>query len=170
MNAKVYRIGVPFAVIGIVGLISCCYIILYTAGLVPWRIFQIDEDLMGDPDVIRWGAIANVGCLLLVWQVRLKVTLDETGILYRGMLRSVYMRWADITRVDIRLRSTSMHLWANQRHLEIITVHLSPSSDLKDTIVEYVQQNSPDAVVDRSPIPFWPQKRKGRPTPRDEEA
>ena len=171
MNAKVYRIGVFVPVLGIGGLLFFAYIALYWSGVIAWKISPRMKELSfeDDPGLVCIAVLLCAGCLLLVWTVRLKVTLDETEISYRGVMRSVRMRWADITRVNNHLRGGSIHLWANQRHLQIPTMFF-PQSDLWVTIGERVKQNSPDAVIDESPVQSWPQKRKGCPTPRDEEA
>ena len=156
MNQKDYRIVTFVPVVGIGGSLFFTYVILHAIGVVPWKVFPRMKDFnpVDDPGAIPLFVLLGVGCLFLVWTLLLKVTVDETGIWYRGLLCSVRLRWADIIRVNNHPRGSSIHLWTERKHLAISTMFLH-QSDLRSTIAEQVKQNSADALVDASPLPFW---------------
>ncbi len=160
MSHKEYKVTISLPLFGIGGVVFFTYVILYTADVVPWKVFPRMKDISIADDNGEFGLLVffDVVCLFLIWAGRLKVTLDETGIMYKGVLHSLHMRWTDITRANVDPRGRTIELWTKRKHLSIPTM-IFTQSDLRTTIIDCLKNNSPDVEISESPLPFWPRRR-----------
>jgi len=168
MGMKTYRISALVPVFGVVGALFFAYMLLYSVGVITWKMFPRMQDLSAadDPEVLCLFAVVGVGCIFSIWIGRVRVTSDDTGIVYVGPVRSVKVRWADITRVLDHRGGPYFHVWTEDKHVAIWSLS-SMDSEMRASIIARVKEHTPTALIEEGRPEFWPRRQKGWPRSRN---
>ena len=150
-----YRTNKFYPVMGVLALLIFTYIVLCNVGALPW-IFLGDVTLESTGYWAAMSVIFAVPALVLFWVSRIRVSLDERGFRYMGVVKSRAFSWGEITRIkfryyyDRRLGPRDIQIWSNTERVCIPFIFKN-DVDLRQRIVRNARTWSENVIVDEDP-------------------
>jgi hypothetical protein len=133
--------------LGFAGIAMAGYVFLYSTGVIDFKLTS-KVDAFDVQDVRAWIFLALwlAGSVFLVIFGHTRVDITDEGIHYRGVVRSIYIRWSEVTCLHPRGPRNSVRLRSDNRVIELDW--FNHQEELSDTIFEHVRENAPNADID----------------------
>ncbi len=149
MDSREYRMVLGVPALGFVTIAGVVYAVLSSAGVTDYKLFsKLNTFDLQDKGILLFLALWCAGGILLVGLGRVRVVITDEGIHYRGIVRSRYIRWSEVTCLHPGGRPKSVYLRSESSLIEIPDL-FRHQKELSDTIFERVRANAPSAEVHR---------------------
>jgi len=162
MQSRHYRVVLLIPMLGLCGIVFWAYVVLYSAGLIEWRLFsKVESFNLTDRATLLLHALFFVAGGFLLALRRVKADVTDDGIRYHGIMRSRYIRWRDVTKIAGGACANAVDLWSGDEHISLPEM-FSRQAQLRDTVFERVRENSRQAEVDETYGPLRFRRRRKR--------
>lgn len=149
MPRAIFRLGRKFTVVGVAGILFATYLALYSTGVVKWRAFPKADDFGSDP-MATWGYFAFLwlgGTVLLWGAYRIRVSLTDTEVEYRGAFTTTRIGWGEMQGIKVRANQGDIDIWSTHRHIQIRPRWFADAAALKQQIIEHARQHCPQTPI-----------------------
>lgn len=155
-----YRMHRGIPIFGLLTLLALPYIFLTESGVLPWLFVPRNDKILEEPDGIIFVGFLFLGGLFLLAMGRMKGSLSEEGIFYRGILFATHIRWKDITHIRHAKKSIDIWICVNEKWVRLIDLNGRHGNFLSGMIA-CAQKYAPHVCVEENgpSRPFFPWKK-----------
>ncbi len=147
-QTETYGFSAMPAVLGILGALFWLYVLCYNAGWVDGALFPKVGEFSLEKTGMRaflWLAFGFSGVLVATARLRLK--LSEDGLTYRGLVRTVRMKWPELERVRYSRRLQRLSVRTSRAR---VCIPEGFSRKSKAAILREVRAKAPNAVIEET--------------------
>jgi hypothetical protein len=144
-----FRLSPAVGVIGGIAVAFCTYLVLYSSGVIPWRLFEkADECSLDDPLALPTLAVGYLlgGYLLLSWYV-VRLDISGEGVVYRSLLREKQIRWSELESAWVGPKAADLVLRGAGSVIRVHFEWLPGSQTIKRLVLDLAKEHAPRAAI-----------------------